>query len=146
MSATVDAAQVPWGATWPSLEGFRELARDRRVVPVVRRLLADDVTPVGLYRTLGGGRPGTFILESAEADGTWARWSFVGVRSRATLTVRDGEAAWTGDVPVGVPTSGDVLDVLGDTLDVLRTPVLPGLPPLTGGLVGALGWDIVHHW
>jgi anthranilate synthase component I len=147
MSATgTDAPEIPWGGTWPSLEEFRELARDRRVIPVVRRLLADDVTPVGLYRTLAAGRPGTFILESAEADGTWARWSFVGVASRATLTVRDGAPVWTGDVPVGVPTQGDVLDVLGGTLDVLRTPVIPGLPPLTGGLVGALGWDIVHHW
>ncbi|GEL93460.1 anthranilate synthase component I [Cellulomonas composti] len=140
------ADQVPWGTTWPALPRFRELAATRRVIPVVRRLLADDVTPVGLYRTLAAGRPGTFILESAEADGTWARWSFVGVRSRATLTVREGAAVWSGDVPVGVPTDGDVLDVLGETLDVLRTPAIPGLPPLTGGLVGALGWDIVHHW
>jgi anthranilate synthase component 1 len=143
---SADAPTIPWGGTWPALDDFRALARDRRVVPVVRRLLADDVTPVGLYRTLAAGRPGTFILESAEADGTWARWSFVGVGSRATLTVRDGEALWTGDVPVGVPTEGDVLDVLGGTLDVLRTPAIPGLPPLTGGLVGALGWDIVRHW
>ncbi|MDM7856369.1 anthranilate synthase component I [Cellulomonas alba] len=143
---SADAPTIPWGGTWPSLDGFRDLARDRRVVPVVRRLLADDVTPVGLYRTLAAGRPGTFILESAEADGTWARWSFVGVGSRATLTVRDGQAVWTGDVPVGVPTEGDVLDVLDGTLDVLRTPAIPGLPPLTGGLVGALGWDIVRHW
>ena len=61
---------LPWGRTWPSLPEFRELARDRRVIPVVRRLLADDVTPVGLYRILGAGRPGTFVLESAEVDGT----------------------------------------------------------------------------
>jgi len=138
--------EVPWGGTWPTLDRFRALARDRRVIPVARRLLADDVTPVGLYRTLAGGRPGTFVLESAEADGTWSRYSFVGVRSRATLTVRDGRAVWVGDVPVGVPTEGDVLDVLGRTLDVLRTPAVPGLPPLTGGLVGALGWDVVRHW
>ncbi|WP_029287475.1 anthranilate synthase component I [Cellulomonas sp. HZM] len=138
---------IGWGTTWPAVDEFRELAADgRRVIPVVRRLLADDTTPVGLYRTLGGGRPGTFILESAESDGTWGRYSFVGVSSRATLSVRDGQAVWTGDVPVGVPTEGDVLDVLGDTLDVLRTPALPGLPPLTGGLVGALGWDVVRHW
>ncbi|EYR61927.1 anthranilate synthase [Actinotalea ferrariae CF5-4] len=137
---------LAWGATWPRLETFRELARHRRVVPVVRRLLADDVTPVGLYRTLAQGRPGTFVLESAEVDGTWARYSFVGVRSRATLTVAGGEATWTGDVPVGVPTSGDVLDVLGETLEVLRTPAIAGLPPLTGGLVGAMGWDVVRHW
>src|SRR6478609_2001904 len=138
--------EVPWGGTWPSVDVFRSLAADRRVIPVVRRLLADDTTPVGLYRTLAAGRPGTFILESAESDGTWGRYSFVGVSARATLGVRDGQAVWTGDVPVGVPAEGDVLDVLAETLDVLRTPALPGLPPLTGGLVGALGWDVVHHW
>lgn len=137
---------LPWGTTWPSLDTFRELAVDRRVIPVVRRLLADDVTPVGLYRTLAQGRPGTFVLESAEVDGTWARYSFIGVASRATLTVTDGAAVWLGDVPVGVPRAGDVLDVLGATLEALRTPAVPGLPSLTGGLVGALGWDIVRHW
>ena len=144
--ARVTATDLPWGATWPTLGTFRGLAADRRVVPVVRRLLADDVTPVGLYRTLAAGRPGTFVLESAESDGTWGRWSFVGVASRASLTVRGGRAEWTGDVPVGVPTDGDVLDVLGRTLEVLHTPRVEGLPPLTGGLVGALGWDVVHHW
>ena len=151
MTAEAPAPDVPvdlaWGATWPSLGDFRTLADDgRRVIPVVRRLLADGTTPVGLYRTLGGGRPGTFILESAEVDGTWARYSFVGVGARATLTVDGGQAVWLGDVPVGVPTSGDVVEVLGAVLEVLRTPSIPGLPPLTGGLVGALGWDVVRHW
>ncbi|MDM8084285.1 anthranilate synthase component I [Cellulomonas cellasea] len=144
--AATTAVEVPWGATWPLLEEFRALAAERRVVPVVRRLLADDVTPVGLYRTLAQGRAGTFILESAESDGAWSRYSFIGVRSRATLTARDGRAVWHGDVPVGVPLEGDPVEVLGATLEVLRTPAAPGLPPLTGGLVGALGWDVVRHW
>ena len=136
---------LPWGQTWPSLPEFRELATQRRVIPVVRRLLADDVTPVGLYRQLSAGRPGTFILESA-TDGVWSRWSFIGVSARAVLTERDGQAQWSGDVPVSVPTEGDVLDVLRGALAALHTPSLDHLPPLTGGLVGSLGWDIVHHW
>ncbi|UFU08087.1 anthranilate synthase component I [Ruania halotolerans] len=139
------SAPPPWGATWPALPEFRELAADRRVVPVVRRFLADDVTPVGLYRQLSSGRPGTFVLESA-TDGAWSRWSFIGVSARAILTERDGQAQWTGDVPVSVPTDGDVLDVLRGTLAALHTPRLAHLPPLTGGLVGSLGWDVVHHW
>lgn len=136
---------LPWGTTWPDLPTFRGLAADRRVVPVVRRVLADDVTPVGLYRQLAGGRPGTFVLESAE-HGAWDRWSFVGVRSRATLQSRHGRATWSGDVPVGIPTEGPVLDVLRATLEALHTPALPGLPPLTGGLVGSLGWDVLRQW
>ncbi len=139
-------AELAWGATWPSLEGFQELTTDRRVFPVVRRLLADDVTPVGLYRRLAQGRPGTFILESAELDGRWSRYSFVGVSSSATLTVRDGHVAWQGDVPAGVPTEGAPLDVLGGALEVLRTPAIVGLPPLTSGLVGSVGWDFVYQW
>ncbi|GIJ00460.1 anthranilate synthase component I [Sediminihabitans luteus] len=148
MSAATDARvdTLPWGRTWPTAEGFAALAADRRVVPVVRRLLADDVTPVSLYRTLAQGRPGTFLMESAEVDGGWARYSFVGVNSRATLTVADGSARWTGDVPAGVPTSGDVLEVLERTLELLHTPAIEGLPPFTGGLAGALGWDVVRHW
>ncbi|PZR52475.1 anthranilate synthase component I [Xylanimonas oleitrophica] len=135
-----------WGATWPALETFRELAKERRVVPVVRRVLVDDATPVGLYRTLAHGRSGSFVLESADASGAWARWSFVGVASRAQLTAQAGQAVWTGDVPAGIPTSGDVVDVLGATLEALRTPPIEGLPPFTGGMAGALGWDVVRHW
>jgi anthranilate synthase component 1 len=145
-AAAPTADELAWGATWPALDTFRELARDRRVIPVVRRVLADDVTPVGLYRTLAQERPGTFVLESAEAAGGWSRWSFVGVDSRATLTARDGQAVWSGDVPVGIPTSGDVLDVLGAALEELRTPPIDGLPPLTGGMTGSIGWDAVRHW
>ncbi|WP_066463100.1 anthranilate synthase component I [Sanguibacter suarezii] len=137
---------LAWGQTWPQVQEFCELAADRRVVPVVRRLLADDVTPVSLYRTLAGSRPGTFLMESAEIDGGWSRYSFIGVNSRATLTVDGDEAVWRGDVPAGVPTSGSPLEVLDATLRVLHTDAIDGLPPLTGGLVGALGWDLVRRW
>ncbi|WP_206074610.1 anthranilate synthase component I [Antribacter gilvus] len=122
------------------------MAATRRVIPVVRPLLADDVTPVGLYRTLAQGRAGTFVLESAESADAWSRWSFVGVASRAVLTSAGGQAVWTGDVPAGIPTEGDVVDVLEVALEKLRTPGIPGLPPFTGGLAGALGWDVVRHW
>lgn len=133
-----------WGTTTPDLDQFRELARTHRVIPVARRLLADDLTPTAVYRALGGA-PGTFILESAE-HGAWARWSFVGVQSRATLLSYDGTAEWLGDVPVGLPTTGPVLDVLDAVLTELASAPLPGHPPLTGGLVGSLGWDIAGLW
>lgn len=139
--------------TAPDPETFRTLAKDRRVIPVVRRLLADGDTPVGLYRKLAGERPGTFLLESAENGRTWSRYSFVGVRSAAALTERDGRAHWLGTPPVGLPTEGDPLAALRATVEALHTPRdlhepahgRDALPPFTGGMVGYLGYDAVRR-
>jgi len=149
MTSQLEDVAVPdltIGATWPSLDTFRALARDRRVIPVVRRFLADGETPIGVYRKLAQDQPGTFLLESAEHGGVWSRWSIVGASSRATLTSKDGAAHWLGQPPVGVPVGGDPLLALRDTVAALRTPRLPGLPPLTGGMVGFVSWDAVRRW
>jgi anthranilate synthase component I len=139
------------------LATFRKLAVDRRVIPVSRKLLADGDTPVGLYRKLADERVGTFLLESADAGTShtggsgggrsWSRYSFVGVRSAATLTVRDGQAHWLGTAPAGVPAEGDPLAALRATVEALHTPrdLAPGMPPFTGGMVGYLGYDIVRR-
>ncbi|MCU0300408.1 MAG: anthranilate synthase component I [Candidatus Nanopelagicales bacterium] len=135
--------------TTPDLATFTALARaPRRVIPVVRRLLADGETPVGLYRKLAAERPGTFLLESAEHGRVWSRYSFIGVQAAAMLAEVDGRAVWRGRAPVGVPSGGDPLAALRDTLALLHTEPIdaPDLPPLTGGLVGMIGYDAVRHW
>lgn len=131
-----------------SLQEFRELARNRRVVPVSRTLLADGLTAVGLFETLCGDRAGTFLLESAEAGRAWSRYSFVGVRSVAMLTERDGRAHWVGRVPVGLPTEGAAWDVLRNSVDVLNTPdEFAGTGPrFTSGFVGCVAYDVVRRF
>ncbi|MFI5838375.1 anthranilate synthase component I [Catenuloplanes sp. NPDC051500] len=139
------------GAVQPDEATFRASIRDggHRVVPVTRKVLADAETPVGVYRKLAGG-PGTFLLESAEqgaasAGTAWSRYSFVGVRSAATLTERDGRAEWLGTPPAGVPVDGEPLDVLRATVEALRGEAGEGLAPLTGGMVGYLGYDVIRR-
>jgi anthranilate synthase component 1 len=121
-----------------------ELAKTHRLVPITRRLFADSETPVGVYRKLAGGRPGTFLLESAEPGASFSRWSFVGVNAVATLTTVNGAAHWTGDVPPGMAADGDPLQSLGAAWRSMKAPRIPGLPPLTGGFVGYLSYDIVR--
>ena len=130
----------------PDLDGFLAAGAQRRVVSVHTRLLADDLTAVGLYHRLCGTRPGTFLLESA-AGGVWGRYSFVGVNAAATLTESEGAATWQwADRPIGgLPSGGDPLEVLARTLELLHTPRQDGLPPLTSGLVGYLGYDVVRR-
>jgi anthranilate synthase component 1 len=128
--------------------GRAELARlaaTHRFVPLTRSLFADAETPVGVYRKLAADRPGTFLLESAEPGRSFSRWSFVGVRSVASLSASGDDAVWTGDVPPGLPVAGDPLEVLGAAWRAINGPRLPGLPPLTGGFVGYLGYDVVRR-
>lgn len=132
------------------LEEFRELARTRRVIPVHTTILADSLTPIGIYRALvereGRAPAGTFLLESAAENARWSRYSFIGASSRATLTTREGEVLWQGETPAGAPVDGDPVEAIRKTLEILHTEKFEGLPPLTSGLVGYMGWDVARHW
>jgi anthranilate synthase component 1 len=134
-----------FGVTTPSREEFAAL--DQPVVPVTRKLLADSETAVGVYRKLAGNRPGTVLLESAEQGKRWARYSFVGVRSAGVLTERDGITQWLGDSVPGLTDDlpADPLAAVRTIARRMRSPRVPGLPPLTGGLVGYLGYDVVRR-
>ncbi|SOJ55022.1 Anthranilate synthase component 1 [Mycobacterium simulans] len=126
-------------------EDFRALAAEHRVVPVIRKVLADSETPLSAYRKLAANRPGTFLLESAETGRSWSRWSFIGAGAPTALTVCDGQAVWLGAVPQDAPTGGDPLDALHATLELLATAPIPGLPPLSGGMVGFFAYDMVRR-
>ncbi len=128
-----------------NLEEFRSYAKDFNVIPVSRKLLADGETPLGVYRKLAKNLANTFLLESAEHGGAWSRYSFIGVRSCATLSERDGLAIWEGTAPAGAPMGIDPLEALRITSLHLRSPKISGLPPLTGGLVGYMGYDAVRR-
>lgn len=124
---------------------FREYAKNYNVIPVTRKLLADDETPIGVYRKLAKLEPNTFLLESAEHGGVWSRYSFIGVRSEATLIERDGLVAWRGVMPAGAPTGVDPLTALRMASSHLRSPQITNAPTLTGGLVGYMGYDSVRR-
>ncbi len=127
-----------------NLAQFRAYAENFNVLPVTRKLLADSETPLSVYQKLAKNAAGTFLLESAEVGGVWSRYSFIGVHSQSTLTERDGKAIWQGVVPAGAPVGIPVLDALKIASVHLRSPKIAGLPPLTGGLVGYMGYDCVR--
>lgn len=138
--------QYKLGELYPSFDEFSELAKNLKVIPVVKRVLADTFTPVGLYQALAQNRPGTFLFESADGTHSWSRYSFVGVNATALLKDENQNAAWYGRVPKGVPLNGDTFQVLAETLRFLSSAAMPNLPPLTGGLVGYLAYDAIRHF
>jgi anthranilate synthase component 1 len=126
------------------------LAAGHRVIPVIRELFADGETPIGLYRKLAAGAPGTFLLESAEQGGIWSRFSFVGAASFGVLTQTGDAVTW---LDLGLPVERALgpghpagpLDALRHLFERWSTPHVEGHPPLTGGLVGFIGWEAVRQ-
>ena len=128
----------------PDLETFREYAKDRRVIPVTRRLLADAETPIGVYGKLAAERPARscWSPRSTAACGPDTRSSASGPPPRSP----SGRPGDLDRAPAGRP-AGPRRPAAGaaETVEILHTPRLPGLPPLTGGMVGFLGYDAVRR-
>ena len=114
-------------------------------MPVAKSFLADNETPLTLYTKLAAHRENTFLLESAEHGGAWSRYSFIGVNSEATLTEQGGVATWLGRPPAGAPKGIDPLTAFKIASNELRAPRIEGLPRLTSGLVGYMGYDSVRR-
>ncbi len=128
----------------PDRRSFHDLARGHTVVPVWRELLADLTTPVSLFARCVGDGEG-FLLESVDRGESWGRWSFIGRNPTATLTSIGGRLEVDGDLPDGVPVDEGLLAALESLLGHYRSPVLDDLPPLHGGLMGYLGYDVVRE-
>ena len=122
------------------------MAYGHAVVPVWCELLADLTTPVSLFARCVGDGEG-FLLESVARGETWGRWSFIGRNPSLTLTSHGagGDLVTNGDLPAGIRTDAGMLAALEDLLDHFRSPVIEGLPPLHGGLMGYLGYDVVRE-
>jgi anthranilate synthase component 1 len=131
-------------AITPSRDEFIALAQQHTVVPVWTQILADLETPVAAFIKLVGDGDG-FLLESVEHGERWSRYSFVGRNPRGTLTLRNGLISATGDIPSSVPLDQGMLAAMEELLRIYRAPLFPDLPPLQGGLMGHLGYDVVRE-
>ena len=129
----------------PTLEEFREKAKQGNLIPVHREILADMETPVSAFRKIDGRN--AFLLESMEGGEKWARYSFLGsapsivIRSfgRKAEVVRNGKAE-------SVLFTNDPLEVVRQVLSVYRPVPDASLPRFNGGAVGFLGYDVVRFF
>jgi anthranilate synthase component I len=127
----------------PDPAEFATLAKSHSIVPVWCEVVADTLTPVTCFANVVGEGDG-FLFESVEGGERWGRYSFVGRRPLATLTARGGHVATTGRL--GLHDSDDgILAAVEAMVARFQSPALAGLPPLHGGLVGYLGYDVVRE-
>jgi anthranilate synthase component 1 len=125
-----------------SFDTFTTLAASYTVIPLVRTMVADTLTPVLTYLTLREEGIPSFILESVEPNEKIGRFSFIGTRPRVVLEARGGM--------VTVRDANGVRELQEPLFTVLRTGLAPHrIAPvrephgLLGGFVGYVGYNCV---
>lgn len=107
------------------------------LVPLCAEIPADLLNPTQAYLKISKGAKLSFLFESAATTGTIGRYSFVGANPLQVF--QSGPSHGLADDP---------LPRLEKELAQYRVATVPSLnlPPLTGGVIGYVGYDCVRYF
>ena len=127
----------------PNLEDVRRLAAsgEYKVVPISCEILSDICTPIEAMRILKNVSTHCYMLESAQQDEKWGRYTFLGYDPKMEITCMDGEMQ-AGGIRVKTDNPSEVLrQILAD----YKSPKMEYLSSFTGGLVGYFSYDYLGY-
>jgi anthranilate synthase component 1 len=131
-------------------EGIARAYAQGRASVLLTTLVADLETPVSAYLKLAAGRTGNmFLLESVEGGSQRGRYSMIGLdpdliwRSSGAGAEINRRAAF--EPQAFVPCPGKPLESLRALLAESRIDLPAGLPPMSAGVFGYLGYDMVRQ-
>ena len=130
----------------PTLEECKNIAAEDSygVVPISTEMYADMTTPIEVLRILKKVSGHVYLLESAEADKRWGRYSFLGYDPLLEITCYNGMTTIKSEL-TSRTDSGDVRGIIRNVMEDNKSPKLPGLPSFTGGLVGYFSYDYIKY-
>jgi len=127
----------------PDLKEFGRLAKKHTLVPVVKSVAADLLTPVSAFLAIAAGERDAFLLESVEGGEKVGRYTFLGVRPYMTVFAR-GSDVFIERGKDRVRGNGNLFETVRHLLRKHSVASLPGLPPFTAGAVGFFSYDVVR--
>ena len=128
----------------PDYKEFLRLARNATLVPVVKSVTADLLTPVSAFLAIAAKEPHSFLLESVERGEQIGRYTFLGARPYMQVRAQADQIV----IERGKQQErreGSVIEAVKEVLRQHTPAVLPGLPPFTSGCVGYFGYDTVRQ-
>jgi anthranilate synthase component 1 len=128
----------------PDYKEFSRLAREFTLIPVVKSVTADLLTPVSAFLAVAASEPDAFLLESVERGEQIGRYTFLGARPYLQVRAR-GEDVVLLRGKAREQRTGSVLPMLKELLRQHRPATIAGLPPFTAGAVGYFAYDAVRQ-
>ena len=131
---------------YPELKEAEKLACEGNysIIPIARELYADRRTPVEVLRILKNVSRHCYILESAEDNERWGRYTFLGYDPVLELTCHNHELKITTGMTI-TKTVSHPGDTIREILSQYKSPAVEGLPPFTGGFVGYFSYDYIKY-
>jgi anthranilate synthase component 1 len=128
----------------PNFKEFSRFARGATLIPVVKSVSADLLTPVSAFLAIAEKEPHAFLLESAERGEQVGRYTFLGVRPYMRVRAR-GSAIEIERGRHRDRHEGSAFEFMKLLLREHRPAVVPGLPPFSAGAVGYFAYDSVRQ-
>ena len=133
----------------PSQAACLTAYNDGRGTLIWSTYVADLETPVAAYMKLAAGRANSFLLESIENGSSRSRYSIIGMAPDLVWRCRAGVAELNRHARSAphafTPDDRAPLISLRAIIDETRMEIPDHLPPMLGGLVGYLGYDMVRQ-
>ena len=130
----------------PSLDQFRELARQGNLVPAVIDIVADNETPISAFAKVEGDGE-CFLFESAETNEQSGRFSFIGFDPILKFQSTGSTISLTEEGKTRTfQTERDPLAELEATMAKFQFVPASDIPHFVGGAVGYIGFDVVRFF
>ena len=127
----------------PTLSEVKKIANTGKynVLPVSCEMLSDFTTPIETMKILKNVSTHCYMLESAQANETWGRNTFLGFDPKMEITCMDSEMK-IGNLSVRTDNPSNYLrQILAD----YKSPRFDYLPSFTGGFVGYFSYDYLTY-
>ena len=130
----------------PSLDEAKSLTSSKQynTIPLSTEIYSDMVTPIDVLKKLMNVSKHCFILESAEDNKTWGRYTFLGFDPTLEITCHNGAMSISAAETKSFETN-DPNKHIQEILDQYKSIKLDYLPPFTGGLVGYFAYDYAKY-
>lgn len=131
---------------YPTLEQAKEIAASGkyRQLPISCEIFSDVRTPIGVLRALQNVSHNCYMLESAEDNQVWGRYTFLGYDPTMEITCSDGKLRIKNGT-VTEETTNDPSEAIRRIIAAHKSPRIEGLPTFTGGLVGYFSYDFIKY-
>jgi len=115
-----------------------------QMIPISYEMPAHDMTPTDVLLKLKHLSKHCYLLESAERDHTWGRYSFLGFDPKLAFSCTDGKMSIKPEACM-IPAPKSPSEMIRNILAENRSPSFGYLPSFTGGLVGYFSFDYLKY-